>query len=168
MSNKRIQLTLFIDEEKSKAIEKIRKEFNPEQFELIKSHVTLCREIELEPIEKLIQSLETSNNKFITINFGPPVRFSNGKGVLIPAIGDTDQFQKLRELILRRVSIDQGNPKPHITLMHPRNSTCTDRIYEQIQNTKFPNKLAFRKISLIEQDEKNKWKILKEYELNAF
>jgi 2'-5' RNA ligase len=168
MSKKRIQLTLFTDEKESKAIEKIRKEFNPEQFELIKSHVTLCRETELEPLENLIQTLEALDYKYITINFGPPVRFCNGKGVLIPAIGDTDQFQKLRELILSGIIIDQGNPTPHITLMHPRNSTCTDGIFEQIENTGFPDKLAFRKISLIEQEEKNKWKILKEFELNAF
>src|SRR5436190_22998575 len=128
MSKKRIQLTLFSDEEESKAIEKIRKEFNPEQFELIKSHVTLCRENELEPIENLIQNLETLDYKYITINFGRPVRFCNGKGVLIPAIGDTDQFQKLRELIFRRIIIDQGNPTQNITLLHMRNFTSIDGI----------------------------------------
>jgi 2'-5' RNA ligase len=168
MNKKRIQLTLFLDESKSEAIEKIRKEFNPEQYALIKSHLTLCREDELEPIEKVIKNLEKLNYKYITLEFGAAVRFSDEKGVLIPAMGDNDQFQKLRELILQGVIIDPGNPEPHITLMHPRNSTCTDRIFEQIEKTELPNKLEFRTISLIEQDEKNKWKILKEFELKEF
>jgi 2'-5' RNA ligase len=168
MGKKRMQLTLFIDENISGAIEQIRKEFNPQQYELIKSHVTLCREDELEPVEKVMQNLEKLNFKYIAIDFGHAVRFSDGKGVLIPAMGDNDQFQKLRELILQGVIIDPGNPEPHITLMHPGNSTCSDRIFEQIEKTELPNKLEFRKISLIEQDEKNKWKILKEFELKEF
>ena len=64
MSKKRLQLTLFIDEDKSEMIEKIRKEFNPLQFELIKSHVTLCREDELDPIEQVIQNLEKLNHTY--------------------------------------------------------------------------------------------------------
>jgi len=40
MSTKRIQLTLFIDENESGMIEHIRKEFNHAQYALIKGHVT--------------------------------------------------------------------------------------------------------------------------------
>ena len=165
MNEKRLQLTLFIDKDKSELIEKIRKEFNPEQYELIKSHVTLCRDDELESIEKVTQNLMKLNHEYITFEPGPIVRFSNGKGVLIPSKADNEQFQRLREFILRGVIINRANAEPHITLMHPRNSTCTDGIFQQIEKIKLPNKLTFRKISLIEQEEKNKWHILKEYEL---
>lgn len=58
MNTKRIQLTLFIDEDESAPIEKIRKEFNPGQYALIKSHVILCREDELEQIENVLLNLE--------------------------------------------------------------------------------------------------------------
>jgi hypothetical protein len=47
MSKKRIQLTLFVGEPESVAIEHIRKMFNPLQYALIKAHVTLCRADEL-------------------------------------------------------------------------------------------------------------------------
>lgn len=165
MNKKRIQLTLFLDENKSEVIEKIRKEFNPKQYELIKSHVTLCREDELEPIEIVIQNLEKLHYKYITLDFGSAVRFSDEKGVLVPATGDNERFHQLREHILQGVLKNSRKQEPHITLMHPQNSTCTDKIFQQIKKIKIPDKIAFRKISLIEQEENKKWEILKEYEL---
>ncbi|MEP7371842.1 MAG: 2'-5' RNA ligase family protein [Chitinophagaceae bacterium] len=167
MSQKRIQLTLFIDENKSEAIEKIRKEFNPEQYGLIKSHVTLCREDELESVEIAMQNLGKLNYSWITIDFGAAVRFSKGKGVLIPSYGDNEQFHQLRGFILKGTTKNPQWYEPHITLMHPRNSTCTDGIFQQIEKVGLPVKLTFRKVSLIEQEEKSKWNVLKEYELKA-
>ena len=38
---KRKQLTLFLDEDKAQSIESIRQRFNPKQYKLIKSHITL-------------------------------------------------------------------------------------------------------------------------------
>lgn len=165
MSQKRIQLTLFIDTHQSGEIEKIRKEFNPRQYELIKSHVTLCREHELEPIEKVIQNLEKLNYTWVTIDFGSAVRSCDDKGVLIPATGHNEPFQKLREFILQGVVNNPGKQEPHITLMHPRNSTCTDNVFQQIEKMELPGKITFRKISLIEQEEQNRWRVLKEYAL---
>jgi len=165
MRNKRIQLTLFVDGNKSEVIEKIRRQFNPEQYELIKSHVTLCREDELEPIEKVMQNLEELNYPYVTIDLGPVVRFSEGKGVLMAPAGNNGQFHQLRELILKGVMKNPRRQDPHITLMHPRNSTCSDRIFQQIEKINLPGKIEFRKISLIEQEERKKWKILKEYKL---
>jgi hypothetical protein len=78
MSNNRIQLTLFVDKKASGAIEKIRQTFNPLQYELIKSHVTLCREDELASLEKVITNLEKLNHDTITIHFGKAVRFADG------------------------------------------------------------------------------------------
>jgi hypothetical protein len=165
MKRKRIQLTLFIDENESEVIEKIRKKFNPVQYELIKSHVTLCREEELEKIEIVTQNLAALHHHFITIHFDPVEKFSDGKGVLIPAPGGNEQFQKLREIILQGAIKNPVKHHPHITLMHPRNSTCTDSVFEQIKKVKIPTKLKFKKISLIEQEQGNKWAVLKEFEL---
>lgn len=165
MNKKRIQLTLFIDENESGPIEKIRQEFNPEQYELIKSHVTLCREDELEQIEKVKRNLTKLNQGYITIDFGTVVRFLDGKGVLLPAAGNNESFQKLREKILYGVIENPRIHEPHITLMHPRNATCTDEIFEKIERHTFPNKIQFKKISLIGQEPGMKWEILATFEL---
>jgi hypothetical protein len=53
----------------------------------------------------------------------------------------------------------------HITLIHPRNSTCTDAIFEQIKELKFPTVLEFGKISLIEQRNGGKWNVLQEFNI---
>jgi hypothetical protein len=65
LKQKRIQLTLFAEENKSGVIEKIREAFNPQQYELIKAHVTLCREDELEQLDKVLANLETLHNDYI-------------------------------------------------------------------------------------------------------
>ena len=165
MKNKRIQLTLFINENDSEIIESVRKEFNPLQYELIKSHVTLCREDELLSIEKIIENLENLHYPIFTIEFSRPLRFSEGKGIMIPNMGDNEPFQKLREIILKGIIDNPRKPTPHITLMHPRNSTCTDSDFHNIERIQFPTKFVFRKISLIEQEENRRWKILREFEL---
>lgn len=165
MSQKRIQLTLFIDENASGQIEKIRQEFNPEQYALIKTHVTLCREDELTLIEEVILNLTKCEMNSVSINFGAVTRFSDGKGVLIPAIGKNEQFQNLRKTILKGIIEEPRNHEPHITLMHPRNSTCTDSIFNKIKKMELSTKIAFTKISLIEQEDVKKWVILREFEL---
>jgi len=52
MAKIRRQLTLFIDQGDAQIIEMIRAEFNPLQHQLIKSHVTLCREDELNRLKQ--------------------------------------------------------------------------------------------------------------------
>ena len=165
MIKKRIQLTLFIDEDKSETIENIRKKFNPLQFDLIKSHVTLCREDELKPIEQVIQNLAMLNHECISVAFGPVRKFSDDKGVMIPATGENKEFHQLRKLILKGLTTNPRKHEPHITLMHPRNSTCTDSLFQQIEKIKLPGEITFKKIHLIEQEGESKWKILEEYVL---
>lgn len=161
----RRQLTLFIEDKDSENIEQTRKQFNPEQYRLIKAHVTLCREDEVEPTEKVLQKLAALNHRFVTVNFGKPIQFSDGKGVLIPADGDNIQFHQLRKDILKRINDNPRKHEPHITLMHPRNSTCTDTIFEQLETINFPTQIVFKQISLIEQEDNNPWKILKVFDL---
>jgi 2'-5' RNA ligase len=167
MTTKRIQLTLFIPKNDAETIESVRKEYNPLQYELIKSHLTLCREDELVEIEKVILNLENLNQTCIDIHFGAVVRFDNGKGLMLSGMGNNEQFQNLRKLILEGIIEDARRHEPHITLMHPRNSTCTDDIFIEIKNNSFPNKISFNKISLIEQEIGMPWKIIKEFELKS-
>lgn len=180
---KRIQLTLFPDAQDCGVIEMLRQRFNPQQFALIPAHVTLCREDELGTPEMVMQQLAdlhfdpsglvhlnhpgeiSATAGCITIDFGPAIRFNEGAGVLMPAIGENQPFHTLRKMIL---GDDARRHEPHITLMHPRNSTCTDDIFEQIKNAALPARITFRKICLIEQENGGVWKVVKEIELGCF
>lgn len=167
MNPTRSQLTLFVEDEyATSVIEGVRRKFNPEQYALIGCHVTLCREDELEQIEKVMHNLEGLDQNNIVLAFGHPIRFSEGAGVLLPALGNHQHFQRLRASILAGIIANPRKHEPHITLMHPRNSACTDDIFAQIVKNHFPKHITFRKISLIEQELGRKWRTLKEFNLN--
>lgn len=163
----RRQLTLFVQKHKAQTIEKVRTRFNLRQSELINSHVTLCREDEIEDLEKVLQNLQQLTQKSITIKFGPVIRFENSKGVLLPATAENMEFQNLRQKILQGVPDNLRRQDPHITLMHPRNSKFTNKIFEAIQKANLPNQLNFKTISLIEQVNGGPWTILKTFDLTA-
>jgi hypothetical protein len=165
-NNIRRQLTLFVEQKDAEAIELVRQEFNPIQFELIKAHVTLCREDEIQNIEQVISNLLHLTQTEFVIKFGKAARFDNGKGLFIPATIGNGEFQELRRQVLVGVCDNPRNQEPHITLMHPRNSMCTNYIFEKIEKVSLPTKLKFKRISLIEQLEGRQWKILQEFDLN--
>lgn len=165
MTGKRIQLTLFVDEHNAGSIEKIRSTYNPEQYARIRSHVTLCREEELRDIEHIQQNLTQLNHHCITIEFGNVTRFAAGKGVMIPAAGTNTSFYELRKAVLQGISSYPVQHEPHITLMHPRNATCTDDLFHQLQQVQLPRRLTFCTISLIEQEHDGPWRILNEFTL---
>lgn len=162
----RRQLTLFIEPEEAETIEKIRQAFNPKQFELIKAHVTLCREDEIQNLEKVKSNLHFLTLTDVVIKFAKVARFDNGKGLFLPATTDNEDFDNLRKQILSGVIDNPRKQKAHITLMHPRNSTCTESVFKQIEAINLPKKLNFKKISLIEQIDGGQWKILQEYNLS--
>lgn len=165
MNHRRRQLTLFVDDRQSAAIESIRQKFNPQQYRLIKAHVTLCREDEIESIESVLYNLINLVLPKISIRFGRATRFSDGHGVLLPAIENLHSFRTLRKLILQGIIEAPRIHEPHITLMHPRNSTCTDDIFQQITQIILPATILFDKVSLIEQVEQGPWKTIQEFEL---
>ena len=163
----RKQLTLFISEH-NETIEQVRAQFNPIQHKLIAAHVTLCREDELEPIEKVIENIKSINKlEPLRLEFGPPERFENGKGVFIPAKKSNTAFFELRETILKGLNDHPREYLPHLTLMHPRNSTCTDNTWEYIQRLELPTEVLFDKISLIEQRNGGSWVTLKQFSITA-
>jgi 2'-5' RNA ligase len=166
-NNIRRQLTLFVNQKDAGIIEQIRQKFNPRQFELIKAHVTLCREDEIHDIERVITNLSRLTQANIVIEFGEVARFDNGKGVLLPARVDNSEFQELRKKILFGVIDNPREQEPHITLMHPRNSSCTDNIFLEIEQQSLPTKLEFATISLIEQENGGKWRVLQEFEFKG-
>ncbi|WP_379968292.1 hypothetical protein [Epilithonimonas sp. UC225_85] len=159
----RRQLTLFLDEEYASEIESIRLQFNPVQYRLIKSHVTLCREDEIGNFQQILDNIHSLKQRLITINFEKIVRFSEGKGVLISAHQNNPEYHDLRRNILLSDKIRFS--EPHITLMHPRNSTCTDEIFDEIKKLDFLKKIRFNTISLIEQVDGGEWKTLQKFKL---
>ena len=165
MKSTRKQLTLFFEEE-SDSIEKIREMFNPEQHKIIRSHITLCREDEIEEIETILYNLENLKTEYFELELSGLKRFSEGKGVLITIIDTKNYFKNLRGLILKNTASEPREHKPHITLMHPRNSTCNDLIFEEIRKSEFPKKINITRITLIEQKIGEVWNVLNEYKLN--
>ncbi len=163
----RRQLTLFVDQKDAETIEEVRREFNPRQSQLIKCHVTLCREDEIENLEKVFANLSLFAPTEIVIEFGKVERFDNGKGLFIPTKNENYEFQNLRRQILSGIIDSPRKQEPHITLMHPRNSTCTEDIFEHIRKIEFPTQLAFKKVSLIEQEDAEPWRLLREFKLAA-
>ena len=81
MNNIRRQLTLFVEETEAKQIEAIRDKYNPLQKRLIKCHVTICRENEIQDLEKVIENLMHLEQPPFDIQFGRPTLFNNGKGI---------------------------------------------------------------------------------------
>jgi len=142
----RQQLTLFVDRKYSHEIEYIRSLYNSKQHALIDSHVTLCIEDEIQNSESIFNNLNQLEASKIIIRFGQVKRFDNGRGVMLPGFGDNEQFHLLRSKVLNDSGASVRIPEPHITLMHLRNSNCTD-----IQKINFPTNLEFHTISLIQQ-----------------
>lgn len=161
----RRQLTLFISGG-IEQIEKIRKQFNPVQHKLISAHVTLCREDEIIQIEKVIQNILVLKwSDPLKITFDPVYRFEGGKGVWLPSSTENTAFHELRKAILKGLNDNPRKHQPHLTLMHPRNSTCTDKIFDQIKAYALPTELFFDKISLVEQNNGAPWKTISEYRI---
>ncbi|SDD69153.1 2'-5' RNA ligase family protein [Niabella drilacis] len=162
----RRQLTLFVNAGEARELEQVRKEFNPAQYRLIKSHVTFCREDEIEDLPLVLSNLQQIHPSGIAVHFGPPVRFDHGLGVMLPASGSNAPFHQLRLQVLSGVAVPVKRRQPHITLMHPRNATCTNQIFYVIQKTPLPTTLKFDNICLIEQVDGEPWRVLEKYELS--
>ena len=162
---KRKQLTLFLEETEATPIEAIRQQFNPIQYALIKSHITLCREDELEAWSRIQYQLQHMEKFEFELQTNGLKRFSEGKGLLIAVKDKEKKFHDLRAFLLKNGNLTPRAHKAHITLMHPRNSTCTDEKFVAIQKIGLPDRLSIKKISLIEQEIGKEWRILKEYNL---
>lgn len=67
------------------------------------------------------------------------------------------------------VDSQAGNPvrkhKPHITLIHPRNGKCSDKIFDLATLLVKPFSHTFDEISFIEQAEGKVWKIIESFAL---
>lgn len=162
---KRKQLTLFLDSTESTTIEFIREQFNPQQYALIGSHITLCREDELKDWNRILKNLEHLNVQKFALLTGEVQRFADGKGVFLSIQDDELHFKNLRAAVLQDGRTVPRSHTAHVTLMHPRNSTCDEKKFDEILSVAIPRKLTISKISFIEQEIGKEWKTLGEYQL---
>jgi hypothetical protein len=155
----RRQLTLFADDPMG-LLAHVRTTYNPVQAALIAAHVTLCREDELEPLDAVwprLKGLDLGGP--LVLDMGAAERFSEGQGVLLPAIGGLEAFADLRRRILAHIDTPRVQAA-HLTLMHPRNATCTDAIFAEIAALELPRRLVFYLVDLIEQVDGGMWQTL--------
>ena len=166
--NNRTQLTLFVNSPESEIIDEARRLFNPIQHYLIKPHITLCREQEIYNIEKILKNLENIKFSAFSLQLGKPTRFKEANGIYLPVLGDVKQLNTLRNIVLNGVIEIPNQIMPHITIMHPRNSSCTDEIFNQLISRNFPKLVTFDRVSLITQHKDEKWHIVKDFPLLAY
>ncbi len=154
----RRQATLYLPLPDSTAIESLRSRFNPVQFELIRAHVTLCREDEVSDWDKFASRLSDLRTIEVTLSFGLPVRDDNL--VYLPATGSTESYDALRSLLLSTRNSLPRKHIPHITIVHPRNGSCSDFVFGEIASQLKPFTATFRSVTLIEQVDDEPWQDL--------
>jgi hypothetical protein len=153
VSMKRRQASLFLSDQFQ--IESLRLRYNPIQAGLIPAHVTLCREDEVTDWDAVRARLESLCPFEITLTFGAPVREHDF--VFLPVREGFDAYQVFR----RKLLLDARNQTPHVTLIHPRNGTCTDQIFADISATIIsPFQYTFREVMLIEQEDGGVWSVI--------
>lgn len=157
----RRQATLFLKAQY--LVERIRRQFNPEQARLIAAHATLCREDEVADWEDAANNLRRFSPKNVMLEFGYPHR--EGNLLLLPVVGLTDQFDRLRELILNTKATSARKHVPHITLIHPRNGICSDATFSSIVSDYRPFTNTFDEVSFIEQTNGGVWTVIDKFPL---
>jgi 2'-5' RNA ligase len=152
----RRQATLFLPEPEAATINALRAWVNPAQAALIAAHVTLCREDEVQDWGKLRERLATAAPIDLTLSFAEPHR--EGNLVVLPAEVAGNAFARLRHQLLSRPGHEPRPMVPHLTLIHPRNGTCTDRLFSELRQRCSPFTVTIRAVSLIEQSEGAAWR----------
>ncbi len=149
----RRQASLYLSDQFQ--IEALRNRHNQMQARLIPAHVTLCREDEVIDWDAFRIRLESLCPFEITLEFGAPVRDHNF--VFLPVRSGLDDFHDFRCAILMR---DARKQTPHVTLVHPRNGSCTDQVFADISATLSPFQYTFREVMLIEQEDGGVWSVI--------
>ena len=163
MKDSRRQATLFL--QRPSWVNKIRLELNPAQAKLIDAHVTLCREDEVSDWEELGRRLLDLRPQAVTLEFGPPHR--DGDLVYIPSVGSTKEFDDLRGILLGTASSIPRKHNPHITLIHPRNGSCSDADFASIISAFEPFSYTFDEVAFIQQENGGIWETVRTFPLGA-
>jgi 2'-5' RNA ligase len=136
-------------------IEDLRIRFNPVQAQFIPAHVTLCREDEVDDWSVLESRIQARIPIALTLGFRCPVR--EGNLVFLPAVSGVGEFDDLRNQLLSDGIKRPRKQTPHITIIHSRNGSCTDAVFDEIGQRLHPFTITLREISLIEQTGGGPW-----------
>ena len=117
--------------------------------------MTLCREDEVTDWGLLATQVSGLDEIDISLSFGRPVR--EGNLVTLPPVGSTESFDAFRRCVMIGQSKSIRKHIPHITLIHPRNGTCTDRVFEEMSIHLSPFSVIFRSVTMIEQVDGGVW-----------
>jgi hypothetical protein len=153
----------MLTEAVAKDVESVRRLLDPIQASLIRAHVTLCREDELEKLGSL--ELEARLRDYepgaLSLRFGPPERFHE-HGMLLPCVEGQEDFQALRRWVL---SSSAAKPHAaHITLAHPRNPKSAGNTSENATLLARGLSVTFPAVALIRQQGSAAWEQLSEYQ----
>jgi 2'-5' RNA ligase len=157
----RRQATLYLPKIQGATIERLRAQYNPAQAALIRAHITLCREDEVDDWDDLADRIRALATIDIDLFFGQPIR--NANLVYLPTAGATGPFDSLRELLLSRGNSHPRKHDPHLTLIHPRNGICTAEIFAALTAEINPMAVNFKEITLIEQTDGGAWRNLQSF-----
>lgn len=155
----RRQITLFVPSPLAPRINALRRRFNPVQASLIAAHVTLCRDDELLQWDRQQSHVQQLSSHSVELQFGSPVK--EGHGVYLPAVNGADAFHRLRQLVLEDANCRIQTP--HITLVHPRNGTCSDAEFEVISRDceQLDLLITFSEITFIQQLPDRPWDVIR-------
>jgi len=154
LKSHRRQVPLYVPRAEQARIEGIRQQFNSAQFALIAAHVTLFRDEDVHDWSEVQTRASEIGSIHVPLRFGPPVQ--DGDLVYLPALGSTQAFDELRIRILNNEHC--RNQEPHITLVHPRNGTCTTEQFDTIRSlitAEFT--VLFQSLTFIEQVAGGPW-----------
>jgi hypothetical protein len=162
----RIQLSLFVPEPAASDLEAVRRLLDPVQARLIRAHVTLCREDELEglgdaALEARVRAFEPGA---LTLRFGPPELFHE-HGVLLPCVEGQEAFQALRRWVLSPRTVRAH--AAHITLAHPRNRKAPGNTPMNAASLERGLAVTFPTVARIRQTGSAAWEPLSEHLLPA-
>ena len=120
------------------------------------AHVTLCREDEASDWDSVVSWLREIGAVEVALSFGKPMR--EGNLVYLPALGGMSSFDALRKLLLAPNGAPPRVHSPYITLIHPRNGTCSDSDFAELAGACEPFSATFRNVTLIEQVDSLSWR----------
>ncbi len=160
----RRQLSLFVPEVSAALIEVIRQHVDPVQSRLIRAHVTLARDEEVEPLspDLVAERLRQACISPLTLRFGAPKSFE-GHGVLLPCTGGAPDFHRLRAHVLGSSSV--AEPTAHLTLAHPRNPHAPGNVAASHAALAAPRSITFPTICWIEQEGGEPWVVRRLFRL---
>lgn len=155
----RTQLSLYVTADAAAALSAVRHVVDPVQSRLIPPHVTLCRDEELVGVSPgaVEERLATAAVGALSLTFGPVESFGT-HGLLLPCVGGSPAFERLRAFALG-VAAPRAHV-PHVTLAHPRNPRALGNAPDAVKGLPLPLVLTFTHVHWIEQEgAESPWRI---------